>query len=92
MPFITIKFAHVHIISTGLYERRVALNAKGDVKSRIGLFKLGFRTKLNNWWNANAVKILNEKVAKKSAEKSTEKSGGESGAVENHTNAVQEQQ
>lgn len=40
-----------------LYEYRVLGNGQGDVDARKRLFKLCFRTKLNNWWSSNASKI-----------------------------------
>lgn len=45
-----------------LYEHRVRLNGKGDLNDRLSLFKLTFRTKLNNWWTKNAPKNVAEVV------------------------------
>lgn len=33
-----------------LFEYRARCNGQGDLESRMSLFKLAFRTKLNNWW------------------------------------------
>lgn len=33
-----------------MYDYRVLRNGRGDSKTRMGLFKLVFRSKLNNWW------------------------------------------
>lgn len=46
-----------HTTVKALYERRVVLSGKGDVKLRKGLFKCAFRTKLNNWLTTHAAKI-----------------------------------
>lgn len=42
---------------TAMYDFRVVSNGKGNVPARLDLFKLAFRTKVNNWWNTNATKI-----------------------------------
>lgn len=52
------KKLNILIYFSALYERRVLLNGKGDIKMRTEAFKLAFRTKLNNWWNTHASKIL----------------------------------
>lgn len=52
------NYNYYNISISGLYEHRVLLNGKGDIKTRKELFKTAFRIKLNNWWSANASKIL----------------------------------
>lgn len=40
------------------YEYRVFRDGTGNVGARVGLFKLVFRIKFNNWWDKNASKII----------------------------------
>lgn len=40
-----------------MYDFRVVSNGGGNISTRLKLFKLAFRTKVNNWWGANASKI-----------------------------------
>lgn len=44
-------------VFTDLYDLRVLSNGKDNVAARLKMFKLVFRSKLNNWWLANAHKI-----------------------------------
>lgn len=34
-----------------MYEHRILNDGRGDIKSRLGIFKNSFRVKLNNFWN-----------------------------------------
>lgn len=36
-----------------LYEYRVLVNGRGDIKHRLSMFKLVFRTKFNNWFSTH---------------------------------------
>lgn len=40
-----------------MYDFRVVSNGGGNIAKRLELFKLAFRTKVNNWWTTNAAKI-----------------------------------
>lgn len=42
---------------SAMYDFRVVSNGSGNVAKRLDLYKLAFRTKVNNWWSSNAVKI-----------------------------------
>lgn len=33
-----------------MYDYRVLCNGRGEIRTRLNLFKLVFRSKLNNWW------------------------------------------
>lgn len=46
-----------------LFEFRVRCNGKGDLDTRMSLFKLAFRTKLNNWWTKKAPKNVAEQTS-----------------------------
>lgn len=54
----TILICVAFLLSTDLYEYRVFCDGVGDLVVRSRLFKLTFRTKFNNWWNSNAVKVM----------------------------------
>lgn len=41
-----------------LYEYRVLSNGRGDIKHRLNMFKLVFRTKFNNWFTTHGVNQL----------------------------------
>lgn len=54
---------HFHFFFTDAYDYRVLIDGKGDIPARLRTFKLVFRTKLNNWWITNRMKLLTENKA-----------------------------